>query len=461
MGTYRILVADDEEDIRFMLELHLQRAGYHVTTVADGDAAVKMVAADRFDFVLCDLVMPKLDGMSVIKAIGAMEHQPPVVLMSAHADADTAMKAVNAGAFDYIAKPFRADEVLFRLRRAIEQHALAQRVEALEDVLTEQVNFAGIVARSGAMRRIFDTIDKVAHFKTTVLITGESGTGKELVARALHDRSGRSKHPFIAVNCGAIPEALLESELFGHAKGAFTDANRLRKGLFEEANGGTIFLDEIGELPIQLQVKLLRVLQENEVRRVGDSQPVSIDVRVVAATVRDLPKEVSNKTFREDLYYRLNVLPIHLPPLRDRKSDVPVLINYFIQTLGPQLNPELTGVSHDALNVLKNYEWPGNVRELENTVERALVLADGPEIVPGDLPAKMKVTVDPTHSLIDPNELSIKKATRIIEEDFIRRALKKTGGNRTRAAELLEVSHRTLLYKIKEFGLGHRYDPKD
>ena len=456
MEQYRILVADDEEDIRFMLQLHLKREGYDVVCVEDGEAAIHAISTSHFDFALCDLVMPKMDGLSVLRALSEDRKAPPVVIMSAHADVDTALKAVQEGAFDYIAKPFRADEVLFRLRRALEQRALTKRVDQLEDVLEERMSYAGIVAHSAPMQEIFRTIEKVTDFRTTVLLTGESGTGKELVAKALHYKGVRARKPFIAVNCGAIPETLLESELFGHVRGAFTDASRSRRGLFEEANGGTIFLDEIGELPHPLQVKLLRVLQEGEIRRVGDSQPISIDVRVVAATVRDLPEDVRKGVFREDLFYRLNVLPIRLPPLRERRTDIPLLVEHFMKRLGPQLNPQLTEVDASAMKILTGYAWPGNVRELENTVERALVLTDGHSLGIADLPPRIRESQDRVRMTLASNELSIKKTTRIIEQELIARALEKTGGNRTHAAELLEISHRALLYKIKEYGLGKK-----
>jgi two-component system response regulator AtoC len=456
MVKKRVLVADDEEDIRFMLRLHLGRAGFEVVCVEDGQAAIDALSGSHFDFALCDLVMPKLDGLSVLRAVSHLPDATPIVIMSAHADVDTALKAIKEGAFDYIAKPFRADEVLFRLRRALEQRALSRRVDELEDVLEERMSYAGIVARSASMQSVFRTIGKVADFRTTVLITGESGTGKELVAKALHYKGARAAKPFIAINCGAIPEALLESELFGHVRGAFTDASRSRRGLFEEADGGTIFLDEIGELPMHLQVKLLRVLQESEIRKVGDSHAIPINVRVVAATVRNLEAAVKNGQFREDLFYRLNVLPIELPPLRERPADVPLLVAHFMERLGPELNPRLKNVDSDAMRILTHYHWPGNVRELENTIERAMVLSDSDKLSPGDLPPRLHEVRPSESSLFDPDELSIKKTVRVIEEALILRALEKTDGNRTRAAQLLEISHRALLYKIKEFGISKK-----
>jgi two-component system response regulator AtoC len=305
------------------------------------------------------------------------------------------------------------------------------------------------------MLTVFRTVQKVAEYKTNVLITGESGTGKELVARALHDLSPRSAGPFVAVNCGAIPEALLESELFGHRKGAFTDAVRDKRGLFEEATGGTLFLDEIGELPLALQVKFLRAIQEEEIRRLGDNREIPIDVRVVAATVKDLAAESKAGRFREDLFYRLNVLPVRLPPLRERREDIPLLVEHFVRRYAAKHGRGMgvEGVSPEAMEVLLAYAWPGNVRELENTIERAMVLCDGPRIEASVLEERIKNAAQPARLPLDAGEMSIKKTTRILEEELIRKALAATGGNRTNAAKLLEISHRALLYKIKEYGI--------
>jgi two-component system response regulator AtoC len=310
------------------------------------------------------------------------------------------------------------------------------------------------VSKNEKMQKIFEVIRKVAQYKSTILITGESGTGKELVARALHYNSNRAQNPFIPINCGAIPENLLESELFGHAKGAFTDAIRTKKGLFEEADGGTLFLDEIGELPLPLQVKLLRVLQEGEIRRVGESKPIQVDVRIVAATVKDLAKEVSEGKFRDDLFYRLNVLPVHIPPLRERKEDIPLLVNHFINVHNQSLNKRVAAIEPKALETLINYKWYGNVRELENTIERAIVLTDGENIGLDNLPYEIQNFEDKEQlpSLAE-EEYSIKKTSKILERNLIQKALKKTKGNHTHAARLLEISHRALLYKIKEYGV--------
>ncbi len=454
MTKPRVLIVDDEENVRFDLELRLRREDFEVETVETAEAALEVLRRRPPDVVLCDLRMPGLDGLGFLsaqRALGPPAAQVPTILMSAHANAETALEAVKLGAVDYLPKPARADEVVFRLRRALELSRLRAEVGRLRAVLESSGGLGGIIAESSAMQKVFTTIRKVADYKTTVLLHGESGTGKELVARALHDNSARRNRPFVAVNCGAIPENLLESELFGHVRGAFSDATRNRRGLFEEAEGGTFFLDEIGELPLSLQVKLLRVLQEEEVRRVGESKSQKIDVRVVAATVRDLAVEVREGRFREDLYYRLNVLTLRLPPLRERPTDVPLLIEHFIRSLNKKLGTHVTGTTPAAGRLLARYGWPGNVRELENTIERALVLADSSEIDVDDLPPKLRETDDPVRRVLDESDLSIKKATRTIEETLIRRALEKTSGNRSRAAELLEISPRALLYKLKEF----------
>jgi two-component system response regulator AtoC len=361
---------------------------------------------------------------------------------------------MKLGAYDYISKPFKPDEIILTLKKAEERERLRKENELLRKAVQKEYSFENIVSKNEKMDRIFEMIKKVAPYKSTILITGESGTGKELVARAFHYQSDRSKNLFVPVNCGAIPENLLESELFGHAKGAFTDAIRTKKGLFEEADGGTLFLDEIGELPAQLQVKLLRVLQDGEIRRVGESKPIQIDVRIIAATVKDLAREVSEGRFRDDLFYRLNVLHINLPPLRERKEDIPLLVTHFINKYNQSLSKNVKGIDSRALEALIEYKWYGNIRELENTIERALVLTDGDTIELENLPIEIQnfqdeVQVEP---LVE-DEYSIKKASKLLELNLIKRALKKTKGNHTHAARLLEISHRALLYKIKEYGI--------
>jgi two-component system response regulator AtoC len=406
--------------------------------------------------VLSDIRMPKLDGLALVDEIRKRGLRTTVIMMSAFGSLDVALEAMKRGAYDYIAKPFKPDEVVLVLRKAEERERLFRENQNLRKQLAERDSGRGLdqmVAKGARMQEVFKTVRKIAEYKTTVLITGESGTGKELVARAVHACSPREEKSFVAVNCGAIPEALLESELFGHKKGSFTDATRDHRGLFEEASGGTLFLDEIGELPLALQVKLLRVLQEQEIRPVGASTEVKIDVRVVAATVRDLATEVKEGRFREDLYYRLNVLQLHLPPLRERKEDIPALVEHFVAKTNGRLGTQIGGPSPEALKLLLEHGWPGNVRELENTIERAMVLAEGSRIEPDALPERVRESKDRIRLTLLSGELSIKKTTRVIEEELIRKALRETRGNRTNAAKLLEISHRALLYKIKEFGI--------
>jgi two-component system response regulator AtoC len=373
--------------------------------------------------------------------------------MSAYGSVDLAIEAMKAGAYDYISKPFKQDEVLLALTKAEERESLRRENRALKEAIRKEQTFHGILGKSEAIGKVFSTLDKVADYKTTVLIQGESGTGKELVARALHSGSSRKNKAFIPLNCGAIPETLLESELFGHKRGAFTDAHADKKGLFAEADRGTLFLDEIGELPLTLQVKLLRVLQEGRIRPLGATRDHEVDVRVIAATVRDLRHEVEQNRFREDLFYRLNVLQINVPPLRDRRDDIMLLVEHFIERNNGRLGTKIRDVDTRTRKLLLDYPWPGNVRELENTIERAVVLAESDTITLADLPERMREPADPVAASLSTGELSIKKTARFMEETLIRRALEKTGGNRTAAAKLLEISHRALLYKIKDYGI--------
>ena len=447
----RVLVVDDEENLRLVLRTLLKKHGYEVEVADSGESA--LAALDSFDpdVILTDVRMPRMGGLDLLSALKAKQHPATVIVMSAYGNVDLAIEAMKAGAYDYVGKPFKPDEIVLALRKAEEREALRRENRALKEQIHKDSQFESILAKSREMLEIFRTIAKIADFKTTVLVTGESGTGKELVARAIHARSSRKNAPFVAINCGAIPENLLESELFGHKRGAFTDATADRRGLFEEATGGTLFLDEIGELPLNLQVKLLRALQEETIRRLGDSKDVKIDVRIVTATHRDLSADVKVGRFREDLFYRINVLAIHVPPLRSRREDVGLLIDHFITRNNARLGTNIRGVSTEGRKLMLEYPWPGNVRELENTIERAMVLADGDVLQVGDLPERMREALDPVQAHLASGELSVKKTTAAIEQILIRRALQKTKGNRTRAAELLEISHRALLYKIKDY----------
>jgi two-component system response regulator AtoC len=446
-------VADDEENLRLVLKTLLKRNGYEVETASSGEEALALVESFGPDFVLTDVRMPRMGGLDLLSTLKAKGNEATVIVMSAYGSNDLAIEAMKSGAYDYVSKPFKPDEIVLTLKKAEERETLRRENRALREEIRKEHRFDGILAKSAKMQGIFRTISKVADYKTTVLITGESGVGKELVARAIHQRSGRAGKPFVPVNCGAIPENLLESELFGHKRGAFTDAVHDRRGLFEEADGGVLFLDEIGELPLGLQVKLLRVLEDEKIRRLGESKDLQVDVRIVAATHRDLAAETKAGRFREDLFYRLNVLPIWVPPLRDRREDIPLLVDHFVVRNNVRLGTDIRGLDGEARRLLYEYSWPGNVRELENTVERAMVLAEGDQITAADLPERVREARDPVKLQLSSGELSVKKTTRYIEEVLIRRALQKTKGNRTRAAELLEISHRALLYKIKDYGI--------
>ncbi|HEX2873121.1 MAG TPA: sigma-54 dependent transcriptional regulator [Polyangiaceae bacterium] len=447
----RVLVVDDEENLRVVLRTLLRRHGYEVETASSGEEALGMVDSFGPDVVLTDVRMPKMGGLDLLSTLKAKGNEATVIVMSAYGNMDLALDAMKAGAYDYVQKPFKPDEVVLALRKAEERELLRRENRALRDEIRKEHRFEDILAKSARMQEIFRTITKIAEYKTTVLVTGESGVGKELVARAIHRRSTRRGGPFVAVNCGAIPENLLESELFGHKKGAFTDAVHDRRGLFEEATEGTLFLDEIGELPLGLQVKLLRVLEDEKIRRVGDTRDMQVDVRIITATHRDLHAETKAGRFREDLFYRLNVLPIHCPPLRERRDDIPLLIDHFVAKNNTRLGTSIRGLDTETRRLLYEYSWPGNVRELENTIERAMVLSEGEQIIAADLPERIREARDPVQVQLASGELSVKKTTRIIEEILIRRALQKTKGNRTRAAEVLEISHRALLYKIKDY----------
>jgi two-component system response regulator AtoC len=451
-----VLVVDDEASMRHLLTVILSDRGYQVRAVGGAEAALEELRARDFDVVLTDVRMPGGDGIALTRAIQDRQPGATVIVMSAYGSHDAAIDAMKAGAYDFLPKPFKPDDVVLCLRKAEERERLTRENRRLRTELRAGFPSDAIVGGGEPMQAVLRQVDKVAPQKTTVLIHGESGTGKELVARALHERSPRAAMPFVAVNCGAIPGELLETELFGHARGAFTDAVRAKKGLAVEADGGTLFLDEIGELPLPLQVKLLRFLQEEEVRPVGDTRSVKVDVRVVAASARDLAQAVAAGQFREDLYWRLAVVGVRLPPLRERPDDLEPLARHFLARFAP-LRPEVRGLdfSPEALERLAAHRWPGNVRELMHAVERAVVLADGPVIGEEDLPEAVRAPgPSPAGASPPGGDLSVKRAVRGLEERLIREALTRTGGNRTRAAELLDLSYRALLYKIKDYGLG-------
>jgi two-component system response regulator AtoC len=448
----QILVIDDEENMRHMLSLMLARQGYLVHKAANGIDGLRCLVDNVYDYILCDIRMPEMDGKAFLEQALETRVTAPIIMMSAYGSVETAIECMKLGAYDFISKPFKKDEIVMVLKKAEERERLKEENSHLREVVSGRFSYGGILSRNSRMEEIFTQIKKVADLKTTILVLGESGTGKELVARAVHQNGRRSQHPFVAVNCGAIPLNLLESELFGHIKGAFTDASCDKAGLFEQADNGTLFLDEIGEMPLALQVKLLRVLQEGDIRRIGGSVSKKVDVRVISATSRNLLADVGDGRFREDLYFRLNVFCLLLPPLRERVEDIPLLAEHFLKRYGSNIESQPVKIDLDAMRSLMAYRWPGNVRELENACERACIVCDGGCVTAACLPPAVRL---PDYCNINESgseeNLSIKKAENIMERELIRKALAKTGGNRTQAAKILEISHRSLLYKLKEY----------
>ncbi|MDX2454749.1 sigma-54 dependent transcriptional regulator [Desulfosarcina sp.] len=452
----RILIIDDEENMRHMLQTMLTRYGYSIFTAKDGADGLEKITDDQFDFVLCDVKMPRMNGMEFLKAGRDRLFSTTVIMMSAFGSIDMAIEAMKLGAYDFVSKPFKNEEIRLTIKKAEERERLTKENIELKDRIRRiggSLSFGNMVGRSPIIQTVFSVALKVARFDSTVLITGESGTGKELVAQGIHRESDRRSSPMVPVNCASIPESLMESELFGHVKGAFTGADKDKKGLFEIAEGGTLFLDEIGDIPVSLQPKLLRVLQESEIRPVGGGQSRAVDIRVIAATSKDLEKEMASGHFREDLFYRLNVVPITLPPLRHRPEDIPLLCKFFINRFNKSLGSSIMNISSAVMTGLMQHDWPGNIRELENAIERAIVLADGSTLelenfVFGKGGAS---NPDPTGSGYD--GFSLKAAKAELEDKMIRKALTATGGNRTHAANMLEISHPSLLSKIKLYGI--------
>lgn len=444
-----ILVVDDEEGLRFTLSVLLKKKGYRVSTAENGRVALEALQTLAPDFVLCDLRMPETDGMEFLQQALARGFAKPIIMMSAYGTMDDAIAAMRLGAFDYVSKPFNNDEIQVVLARAVERENLRAENVRLKQAAADSAD-QEILTDNTRMRDLIGIVRKVAGFKTTVLITGESGTGKELIARSIHRFSPWADQPFIAINCGAIPEQLLESELFGHAKGAFTDAVSAKEGLITASSGGTLFLDEIGELPLSLQVKLLRVLQEQKVRPVGSNHEHEVDIRVVTATARNLEELVKTGRFREDLFYRLNVFHLEVPPLRERADDIPILAGHFIRKIAVRHGLPESKIDDRALKLIISYRWPGNVRELENAMERAVVLAGGRTILPEHLPDRV-MEASLQAAAFSADDLSVKRNMRRVEEQLIREALRQTGGNKSKAAQLLDLSLRALLYKIKDY----------
>jgi two-component system response regulator PilR (NtrC family) len=445
-----ILIVDDEASVRDWLTIYLKRAGHSYRTAANGTEALVALKEERFDLVITDLKMPKVSGLDVLRAVKDRAPDTEVVMITAFATPETAIEAMKAGAYDYLTKPFKIDEMGLIINRALEKRALVQNVTALREQLAGRYRFEDLVGKSEAMRQVFDLARHVADTRSTVLITGESGTGKELVARALHNSSARASAPFVAINCGAIPENLLEAELFGHVRGAFTGAVSDSEGMFRAAQGGTLVLDEVGELPLALQVKLLRALQERVVRPVGGTRDRPVDVRVIAITNRDLEREVTEGRFRQDLYYRLNVISIVVPRLAERPEDIPLLVHHFVRKFALEQNKRIETVEPEAMQRLLGYGFPGNVRELENLVERAVTLAPGTALSATYLspPSSSAEAGRPAIGELPPEGVDLEAIVADLEREYIRRALEQTGGVRKDAAKLLGISFRSLRYRL-------------
>jgi two-component system, NtrC family, response regulator PilR len=462
MPDTRVLVVDDEQSMRDLLAIMLRQTGYDVAVADGGESAIERLKAESFDLIVTDLRMRKVDGLTFLKA--AKEHSPRTVVLvvTAYASTETAVEAMKLGAYDYVTKPFKLDELKVTVANALERRRLQEENLALKRQLHRERGFENFVGRSPKILDVFETIRKTADSGSTVMITGESGTGKELVAQALHWESGLRNGPFVSVNCGAVPETLMESELFGHVKGAFTGAVASTDGLFASADGGTLFLDEITEIPHTVQVKLLRAIQERQIRRVGDTRDVKIDVRLIAASNRDLGRAVGDGVLREDLFYRLNVIPIHLPPLRDRREDIPLLVAYFVKKVSRGVGRNVRGVAPDALAILELYHWPGNIRELENVVERAIVLGSSELLEADALPASLKQPRD-RHDVpleLPAEGIDLEATLDRIEHRYMQLALERVGGVQTRAAELLRVSFRQFRYKLQKFHQRRADPPK-
>jgi len=457
-----ILVADDDASIRSLLKQLLSDEGYSVVEATTGNEVVEKVKDTNPDLVIMDVRMPELDGIEALSKLKVSSPKTSVLIMTAFGSSNNAIRAMELGAFDYITKPFELDKISHTVKRVIEYRDLTSEVQVLRDEISSLVQTERIVGNSPAMQEVYKTVGKVAKADATVLITGESGTGKELVAEALHYNSNRRSGPIVKVSCAALPETILEAELFGHEKGSFTGAMTQRRGRFEMADKGTIFLDEIGEMSLPMQTKLLRVLQERKIERVGSSLPIKVDIRIICATNKDLQRQVEQQKFRDDLFYRLNVINIHMPPLRDRKEDIPALVEHFLAKHRYSATAQPAAISEEALKRLMEYDWPGNVRELENVVERAVVLSRGQIITSRELPFGDHETGD--HEEDGGDEVSVeksffKKSVAQFEKDLIMKALRDATGNRSKAAEMLGIYRRLLYAKIKEYGL-EGYPPK-
>ncbi len=465
----RILVVDDELSVREFFEILLTKEGYEVVTALDGADALRMIRDQLFDLVITDLQMKGGDGLTLLKECKKHQADVPVIMITAFATTDSAVEAMKAGAFDYLSKPFKIEEIKVVIRKALETRNLTRENKSLKSELRDRYDFSNLLGESEPMRNVYDLIRKTAPTKTNVLVYGESGTGKELVARAIHFNSPRRERAFTTVNCGAIPQNLIESELFGHAKGSFTGAVSSKQGLFEVAHKGTIFLDEIGELPLAMQVKLLRVIQERNFHRVGSTESIEVDVRVIAATNRNLEEEIKKGNFREDLYYRLNVIQITLPPLRQRKKDIPLLSEFFLKKYAKETGKDVRRIGGRAMEYLMAYDYYGNVRELENIIERSVALEAGQEIQEASLPGNVlhpeqnreKFSLKEADLKLDSGGVALDQLVDAFEKDLLLKALEKTHGSRTRAAKVLGISNRSIRYRLKKHGIGGYEDIDD
>jgi two-component system response regulator AtoC len=446
----QVLIVDDDEITCNLLEEVLSKEGYAVDRALDGRTAIEKGEKKFYDVVLTDIRMAEIDGMEVLRSYREKSPETIMIMMTAFGSIETAIRAIKEGAFDYVSKPFKLEEIKLAIHRALDQKRLLRENLFYRQELISKYKLENIVGRSPKMLQVYKTIARVAESRSTVLIYGESGTGKELIARAIHFNSSRASAPFVAVDCGSLAETLLESELFGHVRGAFTGALTNKRGLFEEADRGTCFLDEVGDISLSIQAKLLRVLQEHEIKRVGGTETIKVDVRVVAATNKDLERLVEEKKFREDLYYRLNVVSIYLPPLRERPEDIPLLIDHFLRKYATQNQKPLVHISPEALDLLSKYRWPGNVRELENVIERAVTLTQSGIILPEDLPHRIRVGSAEADLRVFPGRIPLSE----MEKLYIQKVLEETGGNRKKAAEILGIDRRTLYRMAARLGIS-------
>ncbi len=462
MAVARILVVDDEESIREFFEIMLKREGYEVVSASNGREGFEAFKKGGVDLIISDIQMPEMSGMELLGKVKEVDSEIPMIMITAFGSTEIAVEALKVGAYDYIQKPFKLDEVKIVIKQALEKRSLKMENVQLKKELGTRYAFDNIIGGAPPMMRIYELVKRVANTKSSVLITGESGTGKELIARAIHYNGPLKDKPFVTVNCGAIPENLMESEMFGHKKGSFTGAIADKKGLFEVANTGTIFLDELGELPLTMQVKLLRVIQEGTFKRVGATEDIRVDVRVISATNRNLETEVKAGRFREDLFYRMNVIQVHCPPMRERKEDIPMLASYFLEKFSKVLGINVKKISNEAMDVLKSYHFPGNVRELENIMERTVALEPGAVILPESLPKHMLERREEVPGQLDASRIEITTEKGIdlealvaeFERTLLIKALEQTGGIKKRAAKLLNISFRSMRYRVDKYALG-------